>query len=143
MLQAMNTGHEGSLGTLHANSPEDAMTRLETMVLMAGLELPPRAIREQLASAIDLIVQLERLRDGARVVSSISEVVGLDGEKLQMNPLFVRRYAENGSLSSELVYTGSQPHFTQKLAKNGQKVALPRPPGTASPRSQERPTPAT
>ena len=126
MLQAMNTGHEGSLGTLHANTPRDAMTRLETMVLMAGLELPTRAIREQLASAIDLVVQLERLRNGARVVSSISEVVGLDDDGMVLNDLFVRHYDEAGGLSSELRSTGSRPHFIQKLAKNGIVLAAPK-----------------
>ena len=119
MLQAMNTGHDGSLGTLHANNPEDALTRLETMVLMTGLELPPRAIREQLASAIDVIVQLERLRDGARVVTSIAEVLGVEGERVRLNHLFHRYYDEQTGSTSELRATGNRPTFTQKLAKNG------------------------
>ncbi|MGF1595953.1 MAG: CpaF family protein [Acidimicrobiales bacterium] len=117
MLQAMNTGHEGSLGTLHANTPSDAMTRLETMVLMAGFDLPTRAIREQLASAIDVVVQLERLRTGARVVSSITEVVGLGDDGLRMSELFGRIYDDEGS--SALAATGAVPHVAQRLAKHG------------------------
>jgi pilus assembly protein CpaF len=119
MLQAMNTGHDGSLGTLHANNPEDALTRLETMVLMTGLELPPRAIREQLASAVDVIVQLERLRDGSRVVTAIAEVLGIEDEHIQLNYLFQRHYDEESGQTSELRRVGSNPSFAQKLAKNG------------------------
>jgi pilus assembly protein CpaF len=130
MLQAMSTGHDGSLGTLHANTPIDALSRLETMVLMAGLELPARAIRDQLASAVDLIVQLDRLRTGARVVGSITEVVGVEDDRVVLNPLFVRNYenpaaevpetgtgpaVDDGRLSP----TGAQPHFGHKLAKHG------------------------
>ena len=99
MLQAMNTGHEGSLSTLHANTPRDALRRLETMVLLAGVELPLRAIREQIASAIDLIVQLSRDAEGRRYVSSITEVVGMEGEVVSTADLFVR----NGD---DLVSTG-------------------------------------
>ncbi len=119
MLQAMNTGHDGSLGTLHANNAEDALTRLETMVLMAGLDLPSRAIREQLASAIDVIVQLERLRDGARVVSSIAEVLGYSNDRVRLNVLFQRHYDEQSGKTSELRQISDKPHFTQKLAKAG------------------------
>ncbi|MCP3989146.1 MAG: CpaF family protein [Actinomycetia bacterium] len=119
MLQAMNTGHDGSLGTLHANNAEDALTRLETMVLMAGLDLPSRAIREQLASAIDVIVQLERLRDGARVVSSIAEVIGYTNDRVRLNVLFQRHYDEQSGKTSELRQISNEPHFTQKLAKAG------------------------
>ena len=123
MLQAMNTGHDGSLGTLHANNAEDALTRLETMVLMAGLDLPSRAIREQLASAIDVIVQLERLRDGPRVVSSIAEVTGFNNDRVRLNVLFQRHYDEQTGKTSELRQISNKPHFAQKLAKSG--VVLP------------------
>ena len=129
MLQAMSTGHDGSLGTLHANTPADAITRLETMVMMAGLDIPAKAIREQLASAVDVIVQLERLRTGARVVGSISEVLGVDGDRVVMNPLFTRVYGEDtddgpGSdptrpEGSYLQSSGVQPEFADKLAKHG------------------------
>ena len=131
MLQAMSTGHDGSLGTLHANTPADAITRLETMVMMAGLDIPAKAIREQLASAVDVIVQLERLRTGARVVGSISEVLGVEGDRVVMNPLFTRVYgeeAEGGAPDptrpegSYLQSSGVQPEFADKLAKHG--VAL-------------------
>ena len=107
MLQAMNTGHEGSLSTLHANTPRDALRRLETMVLLAGVELPLRAIREQIASAIDLIVQLSRDAEGRRFVSSITEVVGMEGEVVSTADLFVRD-------GDELVSTGvTSRHFSQ------------------------------
>ncbi len=128
MLQAMSTGHDGSLGTLHANTPADAITRLETMVMMAGLDIPARAIREQLASAVDVIVQLERLRTGARVVGSISEVLGVEGDRVIMNPLFTRVYGEEAEGSapdparpegSYLQSSGVQPEFAEKLAKHG------------------------
>ena len=89
MLQAMNTGHDGSLSTLHANSPRDALSRIETMVLMAGMDLPVRAIREQVASAVDLIVHTSRLRDGSRRVTHLSEVVGMEGDTITMNDVFV------------------------------------------------------
>jgi pilus assembly protein CpaF len=140
MLQAMSTGHDGSLGTLHANTPADALSRLETMVMMAGLELPARAIRDQLASAVDVIVQLERLRTGARVVSSISEVVGVEDDRVVMRPLFTRTYdaggpggptgpgrdpeAGPGTAGSRLEPTGSQPAFAEKLVKHGVTLDL-------------------
>ncbi len=89
MLQAMNTGHDGSLTTVHANNPNDTMNRLETLVLMAGAELPSRAIREQIASAIDIVVQQSRLRDGTRKVVNISEVVGIEGEKIKIQDIFI------------------------------------------------------
>ncbi|EQD28963.1 type II secretion system protein E, partial [mine drainage metagenome] len=89
MLQAMNTGHDGSLTTVHANSPADALSRLETMVLMAGTDLPSRAIREQIAAAVDIIVQQARLRDGTRRVIAISEVIGFDGDKVALKDIFL------------------------------------------------------
>jgi len=103
MLQAMNTGHDGSLSTVHANSPRDAVRRLETMVLFGGIDLPLRAIREQIASAVDLVVQLTRMSDGRRVVSSITEVVGLEGDVVSTADLFTRRTTDAGD---ELVPTG-------------------------------------
>ena len=103
MLQAMNTGHEGSLSTLHANSPRDALRRLETMVLLGGVELPLRAIREQISSAIDIIVQLSRDALGRRFVSSITEVVGMEGEVVTTADLFVR---VGGSFDAALLSTG-------------------------------------
>jgi pilus assembly protein CpaF len=103
----MNTGHEGSLSTLHANTPRDALRRLETMVLLAGVELPLRAIREQIASAIDLIVQLSRDAEGRRFVSSITEVVGMEGDVVSTADLFVRE-------GEQLVSTGvTSRHFAQ------------------------------
>jgi pilus assembly protein CpaF len=126
MLQAMSTGHDGSLGTLHANTPADAVSRLETMVMMAGLELPARAIRDQVVSAVDLIVQLDRLRTGARVVGSISEVVGIENDRVVLNPLFTRVYDGDASAKgqeetdgSRLVAGNTPPSFTEKLAKHG------------------------
>jgi pilus assembly protein CpaF len=107
MLQAMNTGHEGSLSTLHANTPRDALRRLETMVLLGGVELPLRAIREQIASAINFIVQLTRDASGHRFVSSIAEVVGMEGDVVSTADLFVR---ESSSSISDLVSTGISPH---------------------------------
>ena len=103
MLQAMNTGHDGSLSTVHANSPRDAVRRLETMVLFGGIDLPLRAIREQIASAVNLVVQLTRMSDGRRVVSSITEVVGLEGDVVSTADLFTRRSTDTGD---ELVPTG-------------------------------------
>ena len=103
MLQAMNTGHDGSLSTVHANTPRDAVRRLETMVLFGGIDLPLRAIREQIASAVDLVVQLTRMNDGRRVVSSITEVVGLEGEVVSIADLFTRQIVGD---SEALVPTG-------------------------------------
>ena len=119
MLQAMNTGHDGSLTTLHANSPRDALSRLETLVMMAGFELPQRAIREQIASAVDVLVQLERLRSGARVVSSITEVVGMEGDQVTLNELFALDYGTSGSGEPALRPTGVMPQNADKLEKHG------------------------
>jgi pilus assembly protein CpaF len=127
MLQAMNTGHDGSLTTLHANSPRDALSRLETMVLMAGVELPTRAIREQAASAIDLIVQQARLRDGTRRITHITEVVGMESEVVTLQDLFVFDFAagvdENGTFLGTLRPTGVRPLFVERLADEG--IMLP------------------
>jgi len=117
MLQAMNTGHEGSLSTLHANTPRDALSRLETMVLMAGIDLPIRAIREQIGSAVDLIIQISRLRDGSRRVSHISEVEGLEGDVITIGDIFGLEFA--GEDGPQLRPTGIRPRFTQRLADQG------------------------
>ncbi|HST14279.1 MAG TPA: CpaF family protein [Gaiellaceae bacterium] len=117
MLQAMNTGHEGSMTTIHANSPRDALARVETLVLTAGVELPLRAIREQVASAFDLIIQLARLVDGTRVVTHVTEVLRMESEVVTLQDLFVARPAGVGSsaLLEPIRPTGVRPHFVDKL----------------------------
>lgn len=122
MLQAMNTGHDGSMTTLHANTPRDALARMETLVLMAGFELPVRAIREQIASAVDAVVQIERMRDGSRKVTSITEVVGMEGDIVTMQELI--RYQQrgvdaDGKVVGEFQYTGVQPHYTSRFEEAG------------------------
>jgi pilus assembly protein CpaF len=122
MLQAMNTGHDGSLTTAHANSPRDALSRLETMVMMAGFDLPVRAIREQIASAVDLIIQTSRMRDGSRKIISISEIVGMEGEVVTMQELI--RYAQHGvdlenRVTGEFQYTGVQPQCLSRFEEYG------------------------
>jgi pilus assembly protein CpaF len=113
MLQAMNTGHDGSISTVHCNSPRDALSRLETMVLMAGLELPSRAIREQISSAIDVIVHVQRLRDGHRCISHITEVVGMEGEVITTSDLMALSSVNNGEPC--LVSTGVPASFGARL----------------------------
>ncbi len=132
MLQAMNTGHEGSLTTIHANSPRDALYRLETLVLTAGVELPLRAIREQIASAFDLLVHLARLVDGSRRVTHMTEVLHMEGDVISLQEIFVAKPPEEEfdkpiiySLLGPLRWTGLRPHFLDKLAANG--VVLPSP----------------
>jgi pilus assembly protein CpaF len=127
MLQAMNTGHEGSLTTLHANSPRDALARLETMVLMAGMELPLAAIREQIASAIDIIVQLTRLQDGRRIVSNVVEVTGMEAGKIQMQELFrFEHRGRNAKGGVEGCFVGCEtiPAFYDTLRESGVPVDL-------------------
>lgn len=123
MLQAMNTGHEGSLTTLHANSPRDAFSRLETMVLMAGMELTLRAIRDQIAAAIDVVVHLDRLGDGTRVVTAISEVQGMEGDVIVLQDLFAYRFTAGGRETSRsaggLEPTGLRPQSLAKLQEAG------------------------
>ncbi len=119
MLQAMNTGHDGSLTTGHANTPRDMLSRLETMVLMAGMDLPIKAIREQISSAIDLIVQQSRLKDGSRKITHITEVVGMEGDVITLQDLFVYREDDYGDKTGRLVPTGLKPTFIEKLQKNG------------------------
>ncbi|TWP33716.1 CpaF family protein [Leekyejoonella antrihumi] len=128
MLQAMNTGHEGSLTTVHANSPRDSLSRLETMVLMAGIELPMRAIREQLSSAIDLIVQLERMKDGSRRVVALTEVLGMEGDIITLQDLFRFDYSAGRDTSGRMLGvvqpTGLRPKFTDTLAEVGVQLPL-------------------
>ncbi len=123
MLQAMNTGHDGSLTTLHANTPRDALARLETLVLMAGFDLPVRAIREQAASAIDCIVQIARMRDGSRRVTHISEVQGMEGDIITLQDIFLFDFGmgvdEHGKYRGHLKATGVRPKFAEKLADQG------------------------
>lgn len=122
MLQAMNTGHDGSLTTGHANTPRDMLARLETMVLMAGMDLPVRAIREQIASAVDIIVQQSRLKDGSRKVTHITEVVGMEGEIITLQDIFIFRQKgidEKGKIIGEFVSTGIRPKFFEKLETSG------------------------
>jgi pilus assembly protein CpaF len=130
MLQAMNTGHEGSLTTIHANTPRDALSRLETLVMTAGVELPHRAIREQIASAFDLLVQIQRLVDGSRRITHVSEVLGMESDVVTLQDIFVAKPPDEQQagtgmhrLLSPLYATGLKPHFLDKLAAND--VVLP------------------
>jgi pilus assembly protein CpaF len=125
MLQAMNTGHDGSLGTGHANTPRDLLARLETMVLMAGFDLPVRAIREQIASAIDIIVHQSRLRDGSRKITHITEVLGLEGDTIVMQDLFIFKETgmnEDGKVQGTFTSTGIRPHCAEKLELSGFRI---------------------
>jgi len=122
MLQAMNTGHDGSLTTVHANSPRDVISRLETMVLMSGMELPSRAIREQIASAVDIVIHESRLADGSRKVVAISEVTGLEGQQIVMQDLFAFRQTgvdARGRVTGEFKPTGAVPTFFEHLRSRG------------------------
>jgi pilus assembly protein CpaF len=132
MLQAMNTGHEGSLTTIHANNPRDALSRLETLVMTAGVELPHRAIREQISSAFDLLVQIQRLVDGSRRITHITEVLRMESDLITLQDIFVAKPPEEevtsvGARGSRLLgslnCTGLKPHFQEKMAANG--VMLP------------------
>jgi len=123
MLQAMNTGHDGSLTTVHSNSPRDTLARLETLVLMAGFDLPVRAIREQMASALDCIVHLSRLRDGTRRITHITEVQGMEGDVITLQDIFLFDFGmgvdEHGRFKGHLKATGVRPKFAEKLADYG------------------------
>jgi pilus assembly protein CpaF len=126
MLQAMNTGHDGSLTTVHANSPRDAMMRIETMVAMTGLEIPQRAVRQQVASALDVIVQIARLSDGKRRLVSLHEITGMEGEVVTSQEIFkFERHGlgEDGTVIGGLVPTGIRPSFTERLRLAG--IPLP------------------
>jgi len=126
MLQAMNTGHDGSLTTIHANSPRDALMRIETMVAMTGLDIPQRATRNQMASALDVVIQLERLSDGKRRLTSLQEITGMEGEVVTMQEIFhFERHGlgKDGAVEGELVPTGIRPHFAKRLQIAG--IELP------------------
>jgi pilus assembly protein CpaF len=126
MLQAMNTGHDGSLTTLHANTPRDALSRIETMVLMAGYDLPVRAIRQQVASALDMIIHLERLQDGSRRVTAITEVQRMESDVITLQDIFefkIEGVSSTGRVKGELRPTGLRPSFVHKFEKHG--LALP------------------
>jgi pilus assembly protein CpaF len=123
MLQAMNTGHDGSITTVHSNTPRDTLSRIETMSLMAGMELPMRAIREQMASALDMVVHISRLRDGTRRVTHVSEIMGMEGEVVVMQDLYLFDYGmgidEDGKFLGHLKSTGIRPTFAEKLSDQG------------------------
>jgi pilus assembly protein CpaF len=126
MLQAMNTGHDGSLSTVHANSPRDVLSRLETMALMAGVDIPVRAIREQIASAVQLIVHQARLRDGTRRLTHVTEVVGMEGEVITLQDLFLFDYRagidERGRFRGTIRPTGLRPRFMERLSDQGTRI---------------------
>src|SRR5262249_19688792 len=122
LLQAMNTGHDGSMGTLHANTPREALTRLENMIGLAGINLPSKAVRTQISSAVNLIVQISRMRDGMRRVTHVTELVGMEGDVIITQDLFTFEYQgedENGKLIGTFKSTGLRPHFTPKAAYYG------------------------
>jgi len=126
MLQAMNTGHDGSLATIHANSPRDALTRLETMVSMAGLNIPDKAVRHQIASAIDVVIQLARLSDGSRKMMSLHEIVGMEGDMITMQEIFAFKMmglTEDRKVKGRFITTGIRPKFMTRLEEMG--VHLP------------------
>jgi len=127
MLQAMNTGHDGSMTTAHANTPRDCIARLEVMTLMSGLDLPLRAIREQIASAVHMIVQQSRFPDGSRKITHITEVTGMEGDIVQLQDIFLFKqdgYDEKGKIKGKFVATGNIPDFCQDLARRGIPVDL-------------------
>ncbi len=142
MLQAMNTGHDGSLTTVHANSPRDSLARVETMVLMSGMELPVRAIREQIASAIDLIIHQARLKDGSRRITHITEVVGMEGDVITLQDIFLFDYKagvdEHNRYRGTLRPTGLRPGFVERMAESGVTV----PPELFNPDAPAAPPPA-
>jgi pilus assembly protein CpaF len=126
MLQAMNTGHDGSLTTIHANTPRDALSRLETMIQMTGMNLSERAMRQQIASAIDIVLQVARLSDGTRRVTSISEITGMEGDTITMQEIFQyeRTGMNNGQVIGRFRATGIRPRFAERLKAHG--LQLPR-----------------
>jgi pilus assembly protein CpaF len=126
MLQAMNTGHDGSLTTVHSNSPRDALRRIETMVMMAGMDLPLRAIREQVVSAINMVIHMERLRDGTRRVVKVSEIQGMEGDAILMQDLFYFDQVgiKNGRVIGSHRSTGLRPQFAEKFALNNIELPL-------------------
>jgi len=127
MLQAMNTGHDGSLSTIHANTARDSLARLSTMVLMAGLDLPERAIKEQIASAVNVVVQLARLSDGSRKITNISEITGMEGNTIVMQDIFVYKRKgvdADGTVLGEFAATGVRPRFIEKFKVSGIQVPM-------------------
>jgi pilus assembly protein CpaF len=125
MMQAMNTGHDGSMSTIHANSGRDALARLETMMLMAGLNLPERALREQIASALNIVLQLARLSDGSRKLVGLAELTGMEGAVIQTQTIFKfeqRGIDPNGKVIGEFVGTGVVPHFLERLQRFGFEI---------------------
>jgi pilus assembly protein CpaF len=126
MLQAMNTGHDGSLTTVHANSPRDALSRIETMVSMANLNIPERAVRQQIASAIHAVVQMSRLADGTRKITNISEITGMEGDVVCMQDIFLferRGISETGRVKGVFKTTGIRPKFAERLISAGLRLA--------------------
>jgi pilus assembly protein CpaF len=126
MLQAMNTGHDGSLTTIHANSPRDALSRLETLVLMAGMELPIKIVRQQISSAVDVIVQMSRLRDGTRKMTAITEIAGMEGDVISLTDIF--KYNQTGvdaegKIQGQMKATGFRPLFGPRLEAAGFKLS--------------------
>ena len=126
MLQAMNTGHDGSLTSVHANTPRDSIARLETLVLMAGMELPSRAIREQIASAVNVIIQQNRMRDGTRKITYISELTGIEGDQISLQDIFVYKQTgfEDGKVAGMHTATGAIPRIMEQLEETGNAVPL-------------------
>jgi pilus assembly protein CpaF len=124
MLQAMNTGHDGSLSTVHANTPRDALSRIETMVLMAGMDLPVNVVREQIASAMHLVIQISRLRDGSRHITQISEITGQEGDMILMQDLFAYDYDAGDTGIGRLQATGITPSFLEHLHDNGVDLSV-------------------
>jgi pilus assembly protein CpaF len=122
MLQAMNTGHEGSMATIHANNPRDAITRLEQMVAMGGMKLPPESIRGQIASAVGMIVQVTRLSDGKRKVTSVTEITGMEGQVVQMQEIFCFRRSHtepDGTVVGQFHATGLRPRCLDEMQRRG------------------------
>ena len=124
MLQAMNTGHDGSLSTGHANSPRDMIARIETMCLMAGVDLPQRAIREQISSALDVIVQISRMKDGSRKITNVTEVQGMEGDQVVLQDVFVfeKTAFVDGKVQGRMRPTGIRPKFSEKFEAAGIKL---------------------
>jgi pilus assembly protein CpaF len=127
MLQAMNTGHDGSLCTIHANRPREALTRLENMVGMSGVSLPAKAVRQQIAAAVHMVVQVSRMRDGNRRIIAVTEIVGMEGEIITTQDLFTYQYegeGADGKLKGSFKSTGLRPHFTPRAEYYGLDRAL-------------------
>jgi pilus assembly protein CpaF len=125
MLQAMNTGHDGSLATVHANTPRDSLARLETMVMMSGMELPSRGIREQVSSAVDLVIQIARFNDGSRKITKITEILGMESETITLQDLYIFRqdgFSDQGKVVGRHVPTGIVPGFLDKIKVRGETI---------------------